>query len=182
MKKLIILASAIVMGFAANAATFTWGFNGGEFYNKAGEELYTGTAFLFLGTGTASDTAFDTSSATLLASGGFDEDWWAYGNVDADNLSSSEALTSTAAGQAYTLILLDMAGATSLDDFVGDYALVAGESAQIAVPGAVTSYYADFSSIDPVRTSSTMANAPEPTSGLLLLLGMAGLALKRKNA
>ena len=187
MKKLMIAAAIVCAAAYANAASIAWGFGNAETKAPDGEYFGEGsyadaTAFLFLGTVTASDTAFDTSSATLLASGGFDEDWWAYGNVDADNLSSSEALTSTAAGQAYTLILLDMAGATSLDDFVGDYALVAGESAQIAVPGAVTSYYADFSSIDPVRTSSTMANAPEPTAGLLLLLGMAGLALKRKNA
>ena len=48
----------------------------------------------------------------------------------------------------------------------------AGQAAQFAFDASDTATAANW----------TAVNAPEPTSGLLLLLGMAGLALKRKRA
>ena len=181
MKKLTILASVAMVACAVNAASFTWGFGGGEYYDQNGAELYTGTAFLYLGTVTASETAFNTSGATLLMYGGFDNNYWAYGNPDADNLSSSASVTETTAGQDYTLILLNKENATSLDGYQGYYTLITGSSAEEAIPGATVVKYASFTNYDaPITTSTLMV--PEPTSGLLMLLGMAGLALKRKRA
>ena len=64
-----------------------------------------------------------------------------------------------------------------------DYAYVSdiqpkttGGEGQPAVPS-----FAEYNSYDPTKWTQ-VNNVPEPTSGLLLLLGVAGLALKRKRA
>ena len=180
MKKLMIVLAAFTVACAANAASFVWGNASYDYTDKDGNALTTGTAFLYLGTVTASATGFDVSGATLLASGGFDDTQWAYGNIDADNLSSSDALANTTAGQSYTLILVDSSVST-LENFEGYYAMQTGTSTENSIPGATVTKYAEFVSFDPISTTSAMA-APEPTSGLLMLLGMAGLALRRRRA
>lgn len=183
MKKIIIALAIFTVACAVNAAEFVWGNASYDYTDKDGADLTTGTAFLYLGTVTATANAFDFSGATLLASGGFDSTQWAYGNVDTENLSSSADLTSTTAGQAYTFILVD-GNVSSLDNFDGYYTLLTGTSTEQSIPGATVTKYADFISYTPVKTSTQMSAAavPEPTSGLLLLLGVAGLALKRKRA
>ena len=170
------------MARSLHAASFTWGNGSFDYTGPNGEADYDGgKAFLFLGTVTAGATAFDSSSATFITSTLFDDANWVYGNVDTDNLSSSDAVTSTAAGQAFTLIVVDK-DVASLDGFEGNYYLYNGTSDSPGVlPGVTPVYYAQFMDNNPIATWSTMS-VPEPTSGLLMLLGMAGLALKRKRA
>ena len=181
MRKILIALAAFTVACAVNAAEFVWGNASYDYTDKDGAELITGTAFLYLGTVTATENAFDFSGATLLASGGFDSTQWAYGNVDTENRSSSEALASTASGQAYTFILVD-GNVSSLDNFDGYYALLTGTSTEQSIPGATVTKYADFISYTSVQTSTQMSAVPEPTSGLLILLGVAGLALRRRRA
>ena len=189
MKKLMILAAATVMTCAVNASSYIWGFGAGDYEDINGNRddvlgVYAGgKAFLYLGTVTASDTAFDTSSATFITSATFDADMYTYGNENTAAPSSSDAIASTTAGQAFSLILVD-SNVASLDGYEGNYVLYTGSSTQGVVPGATVSYYAEFMQNDnPIAASdwATMG-VPEPTSGLLLLLGVAGLALRRKRA
>ena len=103
-------------------------------------------------------------------------------NVDTENLSASDAVTSTAANQDFTLIIVDK-DVASLDGFEGNYYLYTGASDDPGVlPGVTPVYYAQFMDNNPIATWSTMGAVPEPTSGLLILLGMAGLALRRRRA
>lgn len=183
MKKLMILVSAIALACASQASSYVWGLASGDYQDHNGNELTTGSAFFYLGTVTATDTAFVTAGATYIASSGFDEDYWAYGSTDTASLQSSESITSTAAGQVYSIILLEKSGVSSLDNYEGYYTIVNGESAAGVLPGATNTYFADFiNGTASAYTTSSMAAVPEPTSGLLMLLGMAGLALKRKRA
>ena len=183
MKKLMIVASAITMACSLQAANFIWGNGTYDYTGPNGETDYTGgKAFLFLGTVTASETAFDTSAATFVTSALFDDTNWVYGNVDTENLSASDAVTSTAANQDFTLIIVDK-DVASLDGFEGNYYLYTGASDDPGVlPGVTPVYYAQFMDNNPIATWSTMGAVPEPTSGLLILLGMAGLALRRRRA
>ena len=185
MKKLLTTVSVVFAACAVNAASFTWGFYSSSIRDSKGNYLEGGTAFLYLGTVSSSSTAFNIGTATLLASIGQTSDD-NFGNFDMSNLSSSDALTSTDAGQAYTLILLEKTGVSTLDGYEGKYILVPGESARGTIPGTAgvdTQYYADFTNDTAYVAGDwkTMA-VPEPTSGLLLLIGVAGLALKRKRA
>ena len=182
MKKLLILASVVAMACVTNAASFTWGFSSDSIEDSTGGYINGGTAFLYLGTVTASDTGFDYSGAKLLASAEQDANNWNYGNFDSSSPTTSSNLESTTAGQTYTLILLEQSGAASLDGYEGNYILATGSSGEDTDP-MTGSKWATF-----VNTTAYSASAwqpmaaPEPTSGLLLLLGVAGLALKRKRA
>ena len=184
----MILAVATAMACTVNAASYIWGFGAGDYEDINGSRDDTlgvyagGKAFLYLGTVTASESAFDLSGATYITSATFDADMYTYGNENTAAPSSSDAIASTAAGQAFSLILVDN-NIDSLDGYEGNYVLYVGSSTQGVVPGATVSYYAEFMQNDsPIGASDwqTMA-VPEPTSGLLMLLGMAGLALKRKQ-
>ena len=164
MKKLSIVAMAVITSLSLNAASYVWGFTGdmvGDIYQPGTTDyLENGTAFLFLGTVTASASEFDTSSATLVTTAGFDDVLYAFGNTDTENPSSSD-LVSTSSGQAYTLILVDQDGLTSLDGYEGDYYLATGTSAIRAIPGATVTYYAEFFNNDVIDGTSwsTMAAA-----------------------
>ena len=189
MKKLMILAAATAMACTVNAASYVWGFGAGDYEDANGNRDDTlgvyagGTAFLYLGTVTASESAFNLSGATYLTSAGFDADMYTYGNQNAAAPSTSDAVASTDAGQAFSLILVE-GNVASLDGYEGNYVLYTGSSTRGVVPGATVTYYAEFLQNDnPIAASdwATMGAVPEPTSGLLLLLGVAGLALKRKR-
>lgn len=183
MKKLLAFASAIIVASAVHASSYVWGLGSGDYQDHEGNVLETGTAFFYLGTVSASATAFDTSAATFIASSGFDSDYYVYGKIDTSDLQSSDAIASTAAGQAYSIILLEKSGVTSLDGYDGYYTVVNGESTLGTLPGTTVTYYANFSDFTTsAYTTSNMSAVPEPTSGLFMLIGMAGLALKRKRA
>jgi hypothetical protein len=186
MKKLILLASTIAMACSLQAASFTWGFSSDSIIAPGGKAdvdfLEGGTAFLYLGTVSAGESAFDFGTAQLLASAGQDIDYYNFGALDSKNPASSDLLTSTAAGQAYTLILVSKE-ISSLAGYEGDYILVNGTSGEDTDPmsGNKWATMVDTTAYQGNQWSN-MAAVPEPTSGLLLLLGVAGLALRRKQA
>ncbi len=185
MRKILTFASAIIITCAAHAANYVWGLGSGDYQDHSGNALETGTAFFYLGTVTASASAFDVSAATYIASAGFDSDLYGYGAMSTDSLQSSEIITSTAAGQAYSIILLENSGVSTIDGYDGYYTIINGSSVAGVLPGTTPTYYADFSNFtSSAYTTSQMSGGavPEPTSGLLMLLGVAGLALKRKRA
>ena len=108
-------------------------------------------------------------------------DFYAFGKPNTEDLQSSELITSTSGGQVYSIILLEKNGVTSLDGYEGYYTIVTGESTAGVIPGVTTTYYADFTNAT-ASAYTTSQMVPEPTSGLLMLLGMAGLALRRRRA
>ena len=185
MKKLLILAGTIVVACSLNAAQFAWGLASGDYQDKSGNELLTGTAFLYLGNVTATESAFNFGTSTFVASAGFDDVNYSYGYVDtssASTLQSSDAVASTAAGQAYSIILVDKSGLASLDGYTGDYTIITGTSTEETILAATPVKYASFvDGLSSAYTTSTMSAVPEPTSGLLMLLGIAGLALRRRR-
>ena len=158
MKKILILAAVIVASVAVNAASFKW--TAANIYAADGTSKFAGNATLFAyaATATAADavelyTAKVTSGAISATAGTF----------------SSDALTGGA--QYKFFFTIEDAGKT----------FTSSEVTQI-VQATTTAALGFGNMASQTQNASNWAAVPEPTSGLLMLLGIAGLALKRKRA
>lgn len=167
MKKIMILAAAIAMTFASQAASFKW--TGANIYDHTGTEKYTGTAsiYAYLSTKTVADAVkvIDvTVSAGTIKDGtttGYTYDW-----ADAT------------VGEAYNFYMVIEDGDYIFDSSASTPSVVKYGTAQATSTTGIL--FANMATS--TQASSNWAAVPEPTSGLLLLLGVAGLALKRKRA
>lgn len=171
MKKLIVMAVAIVGAVAAHAAAVSWALE------KDSAKTYGGlTAYVVNG-------ADYSAIVALLATGGVSvaADFNAY-VINSVVLNSRGAGADNAVGVTGDSLAWFIFEGDSIADGssysttgvmdVSAYKFTPPESA----PG-------DFGlTVDSFTTKgATIGNVPEPTSGLLMLLGMVGLALRRKQ-
>ena len=190
MKKLVITAVAAIAAFAVNAASFSWGFGASAEDPISKEYTESGlTAMVFLGAVSFENGTWNVGNATLLATSGYDADWGIWGASNTDALPTNDAVDA-AGGQAYTIVLVNGDGVSDLASWKGDgkyYYLESGTSGTLTDPTATGSItYATmlgetYVSADLWSEAAGGSPIPEPTSGLLMLLGMAGLALRRKQ-
>ena len=186
MKKLIIVVAAVAMGIAANAASFTWKATSGYLYDGADtpEKITSGTAYLLFASAlTQSDlvTAFAADAATAAST--VSTKAVSTGTIGSNARIAETAFTAdvTTDQTAYFVV------------FNGDNMYVSGETtAAYTAVGEENIAFGSMSSSSKLKFDVAdgysaagwygAAAVPEPTSGLLLLLGVAGLALKRKRA
>ena len=155
MKKLLILAAAIVAGVAANAASFNW--QAANIYGADLTTKYSGTATLYAvigGVDTVVQVANASSGAVAKANTGFSND-------------------SLVAGDYYDFYFV-------IEDGGKTFTSAKKENILAQATSTITVNFGNMASA--TQNASNWAAVPEPTSGLLMLLGMAGLALKRKRA
>ena len=182
MKKLMILAAAVVTSVMANAAAITWGSGTVTLADstKAGKDAVTGYLFLIDAT-TYSTLAANTTGATMS-----DAVYAAYGaslgSADASKTTTAKGIanitdpTVYANGDTAYAAILYVEG----DNYMGN---VATYTLTSDLNATVSGLSLTLGGVDgAAATAWSTAAVPEPTSGLLLLLGMAGLALKRKRA
>ena len=178
----MILAAAIVATVAANAAAVNW--NSGTILLPSGANAKaTVSASLFI----VDATTYATYSAYTDAAALSDAIYTAYNGATADSTKTSTAKSLAnitygdyAAGDTVYAVLLYTTTEDSVDYWMGNYATATFEAAQNVSVGQLANYLGGNSTAG--ATAWSTAAVPEPTSGLLLLLGMAGLALKRKRA
>ena len=155
MKKLLVLAAVIVASVAANAASFKW--TASNVYGSDGTTKWSGLVTLFASGGTLTE-------ATEVAT-----------------------FTPTSAGVINTTFSNDvLVGGNSYDFYfvIEDAGKVFTSATKVGVSAQATAAATiGFGSMaTATQNASNWAAVPEPTSGLLMLLGMAGLALRRKRA
>ena len=183
MKKLIMGLAAVALAGSLHAATAAWGMK-----NDGSKTYANATVYMVLSSNfDAAISALDAGGADVATTiRGYDL------NADLKTANSKGAANGTyssaTSGQSYNWILVMSNGAT-IADGMQYYSTAAISYATMDAAGAIATGAAtptDFMLVDGTTnlftgTSGTIG-APEPTSGLLLLLGVAGLALKRKRA
>ena len=183
MKKLIMGLAAVALAGSLQAATAAWGMK-----NDGAKTYANATVYMVLSTDYADVlSALDAGGADIATTmAGYDLN--ANVKVASSKGAASGSYASATAGQSYNWILVMSSGAT-IADGMQYYSTAAISYATMDAAGAIatgSSTPSDYLLVDTTKnlftgTSGTIG-APEPTSGLLLLLGVAGLALKRKRA
>ena len=180
MKKIVIAVVAMTLGVAANAAAVGW--------SLAGATNYKGDAYQFFVIG--QNGADSIATITALLDAGSDTSAYAFGtgaisNTGLATVAAASSGKTLDAGNSYTafFVVFDSASPTSGDT---KYAVVSEASGLTQNPSATAAQitFAAGSAASVLNNASNWSSygaVPEPTSGLLVLLGMAGLALKRKR-
>ena len=179
MKKLVVAAMAIAMGIAAQAANVNW--NSGTLYlpNPDGTWSTTKATSTTAGTWSLVVAFYDSTGADFAAGGALSD----------DSISALNALNGTATGfEASKNYYMSAVLTYTTDDYT-----FTKEFEKVAFSTKSTGATAANMQVDTVLATKMIdtttplgwtitSNVPEPTSGLLLLLGVAGLALKRRRA
>ena len=183
MNKLVIAAFAIAMSVVANAATLKWGTD-----FEVGDGTETGL--------TSATVAYLIDSAVLSQSSIYDA---VIGGATLDDAVAGKYVSSATMEEgAVSLTTVNGLAEGNMKAYMVVFdsdlnALYFSEELTKKIPSVGSAKYGftNDSSIEGIAadmsgfsasTGGWVQTVPEPTSGLLLLLGMAGLALKRKQA
>ena len=202
MKKLMIAAAVICIAVISQAASLKWSTTGIQTDNTLSGKAAGYTALAFIQSadaGSAAATlakvwALDSAVAALTKDGGADLTNFKVdggkavstvstkaGAANVPEFSDANWSDATSAVQSYVIVFnnADVSKATQflvLEDGTGNNIL----SSTFA--DAADTVTAKFGSQSTNAGWTNIASVPEPTSGLLLLLGVAGMALRRRRA
>ena len=169
MKKIMLAFAVIGMAVAANAALFKW--TGANIYGADGTTKFTGTAeiYAYLNTATIADAVKVTDAYVI--SGVFKSD--ATGTATGFIYNWTDAVVDS--GYNFYFVIED--DGKVFNSATSDPSVI--KSGIAAATATTTVGFANMATA--TQTAGNWAAVPEPTSGILLLLGMAGLALRRKQ-
>ena len=182
MKKLFLIAAAVALSFAASASTVTWGAQNASTIDAT--KITAGTFYLMYASSAFDSTKLtgDTFSAATLTAAGLDTtfDTFAYSTTDykKKNNAITPDSTGVSAGNGLTVyeVLISSDGKN----------LAWGQTTMNLAANAGLNQTKTLNSFTYVAASSGGGggggDGPEPTSGLLLLVGAGILGLRRKRA
>ena len=183
MKKIMIAVAVVAMATIANAAAVAW--NSGTIYragDAAGSDgakaaMNQVTAYLYALTAAEYTAAQSMDTATLYTTYSAKTATLTT-NSKGNGAANISQTVDDASGMHYGLILY--VDTTNANLPAGKDAFVKAALATADVGGATTVTVGNM--ITSSAVSSTWTAVPEPTSGLLMLVGLAGLALRRRRA
>ena len=176
MKKLMIMLCAVAVGFCAQAATVNWqtgditGTNGALADDNNWDYGWTYSAIF---------QVFADDAGTMGAQIGSD----IVGVNDYGNFTGSA--TGLATGTTYwikTIITEDQGGGKVTDMVVGPAKFTTGSSESFETALNFTSGAGFAGGVSPMSSATWGGDVPEPTSGILMLVGLGALALRRRKA
>ena len=183
MKKIMMMAVAALVTGLASAANVNWSVAGKTFAPSADDSVSTnGRAKNYLVYAFAA-TDLDAVTAALAAGDAASAIAMAKSDGRTTATGASSGVISGVTGSTYDIFLVAF-DTTTADGTVNDaknYLVSSIQSGATYEPPATATTIA-YTASNFGGGSWTPMSVPEPTSGLLLLLGMAGLALKRKQA
>ena len=188
MKKLMIAAAVICAAAFVQAASIDWGVpNNAILMGDGTSKPATGTLVYLINGSTTLDTI-----ASAVSSGKVTEQDWYYGSKATSNTKGYIAENTVDGGSKLTAGSSYNFSALLID---GDKYMVSKAFAQTAYTPGVdearsVSFDSSYFGANALTASAAGAQngwaataaTPEPTSAMLILLGFAGLALKRKRA
>ena len=197
MKKLLTIAiTAIGLSMSASAAEVSWAMYGQEYADWDGTAVGANSGITAIIYTFASESAgisygasgFAMNGASKLDTRSWDDDLGGWGSALDDPAFTTDKVGTN--GNQYFQIVLVEGSNTDLSSLASGTHFYLGTASGVngdpdPTPGSTG--YVGYTFLDDATTLSAdswskTAAVPEPTSGLLLLLGMAGLALKRKRA
>ena len=168
MKKLTIMIGAVALAMGLQAASVDWLITGSAATANYNVYLLTSVASSYESVADIASAAL--ISGTIAKSGR---------NYTAGGTAASEAITAASMAEIYWVIVDGSGSPTTYNYVKTDLSTyVYDPDNQESSPGKFSIAATDILA----GSSGSFGAVPEPTSGLLLLLGMAGLALKRKVA
>ena len=188
MKKLIIASIAAAIGLAVNAATVDWqvwvtgGTKVANAYDGYTAYLVSATAWDNLTSVTADTFTSDIVLDSATFNGGSGKSTYTYKTLNKSDVAGLRGVSINTLSEGGSFDVYYVILNTNKDP--SEYYTIADTLTGRAETGdaATTANMSIAQSTLSAGTWTSTASVPEPTSGLLMLLGMAGLALRRKRA
>ena len=153
MKKLVVLLAVVVASIAANAASFKWA--GANVYGPDGTTKYSGTAYLYC----------DALGSEALSSA----------TVTSGAIASTTFEASATADTAYDFYYVITA------QYKGNEVTFKSPTKSATASATGTANIAFGNQQSATQAAGAWGTVPEPTSALLRVLGVAGLARRRRR-
>lgn len=189
MKKLLVIAVVAMTALVTQASSFIWSCTGAKTVGTLYD--YTGTGKVAANTVAYLFDADQVSQSALLASVRAGDAISGYVDSTTVNSSSKIAVTSatpfsygtTGSDYDFYFAILDTANDQLLiSSVVENNPAQASDTTTVAFGGAAATFSKASHGEEGYSSAGWYSVVPEPTSGLLMLLGMAGLALRRRRA
>lgn len=187
MKKLLVIAVVAMTALVTQASSFNWSCTGSKTVGTLYD--YTGTGKVAANTVAYLFDADVVSQGDLLASVRAGNAISGYVNSATLNSSNKIALTdsfsygTTGSDYDFYFAILDTANDQLLiSSVVENNAAQASDTTTVAFGGAAATFSKASHGEDAFSSAGWYSTVPEPTSGLLTLLGLSLVALKRKRA